>query len=105
MAIAPCCVLLCSAELGAALAECNMPCMRHEVVHMYRMLQSSSPGARSIKSMQCIHTSTLRASRTGKRMQVRGAEGDLRNNAVIMALTWSLTRAVAVLLPLLELVA
>jgi len=38
-------------------------------------------------------------------MQVRGAEGDLRNNAVIMALTWSLTRAVAVLLPLLELVA
>lgn len=38
-------------------------------------------------------------------MQVRAAEGDLRNNAVVMPLTWSLTRAVAVLLPLLELVA
>lgn len=39
MAIAPCCMLLCSAELGAALAGC-----KHAV--KYCMLQSSGAGAR-----------------------------------------------------------
>lgn len=38
-------------------------------------------------------------------MQVRAAEGDLRNSAVSKPLTWVLTETVAVLLPLLGLVA